>query len=465
MPEEDNKILKYNHGQKSMMQPFAIYFDFESLLEKIHTYPTDLEKSSTTKINKHIPSNYHCLHVVYLLFTCCLFVIYMLFICCLHVVYMLFICCLHVVYLLFTCCLFDPKENKLDSYTGKDCMKKFCENLRERVLRIINYEKKKIISLTKEKRRAHRWAKICYICKKEVIIDNDDKKKYKVKDHRHYTGKYRWAALYHICNLRYKTIREISVIAHNASTYDYHLIIKELAKEFEGSFECLGENTEEYMTFSVPIEKQRDNGKMITYKIRFKDSYRFMSSSLSKPVDNLGDINCKICDNRREYIGFRNNHLLLECSNCNAWFKRDSKELIKRFANTYEFCNKDINKFILLLRKGVYPYEYMDNWERFNEVVLPDKKAFYSNLNIESTTDVDYRHANSVFKEFKMINLGDYRDLYVKSDTVLLADVFENFRNMCMKIYEPDPSHFLTAPGLAWQACLKKNRSRIRINN
>ena len=124
------------------------------------------------------------------------------------------------------------------------------------------------------------------------------------------------------------------------------MIIKELAKEFEGSFECLGENTEEYMTFSVPIEKQRDNGKMITYKIRFKDSYRFMSSSLSKPVDNLGDINCKICDNRREYIGFRNNHLLLECSNCNAWFKRDSKELIKRLANTYEFCNKDINKKI-----------------------------------------------------------------------------------------------------------------------
>ena len=99
MPEEDNKILKYNHGQKSMMQPFAIYFDFESLLEKIHTYPTDLEKSSTTKINKHIPSNYS-------LFTCCLFVVYMLFICYLHVVYLLFTCCLHVVYLLFTCCLF-----------------------------------------------------------------------------------------------------------------------------------------------------------------------------------------------------------------------------------------------------------------------------------------------------------------------------------------------------------------------
>ena len=105
----------------------------------------------------------------------------------------------------------------------------------------------------------------------------------------------------------------------------------------------------------------------------------------------------------------------------------------------------------------------MDNWERFNEVVLPKKKAFYSNLNIEDITDVDYRHANRVFKEFKMNNLGDYHDLYVKSDTVLLANVFENFRNMCMKIYELDPSHFLTAPGLAWQACLKKTEVQLEL--
>ena len=169
------------------------------------------------------------------------------------------------------------------------------------------------------------------------------------------------------------------------------------------------------------------------------------------------------CDNKHEYIGFKNNHLLLECFDCNAWFKRDSKELIKRFSNTYEFCNKDINKFILLLRKGVYPYEYMDNWERFNEVILPDKIAFYNNLNIEDIIDVDYRHANSVFKEFKMNYLGDYHNLYVKSDTVLLADVFENFRNMCMKIYELDPSHFLTVPRLAWQACLKKAEVELEL--
>ena len=254
-------------------------------------------------------------------------------------------------------------------------MKRFCKSLREYVLGIINYEKKKIIPLTEEERKAHRWAKICYICKKEFSTDNDDKKKYKVKDHCHYTGTYRGAA-HSICNLRYNTPREISAIGRNASTHDYNLIIKELAKEFAGSLECLGENTEKYIPFSIPIKKQLDNGKTITYKIKFKDCYRFMSSQLSTLVDNLADINCEKCDNKPEYNGFTDNHLLLKCSDCNVWFKRDSKELIKRFAITYEFCNKDINKFILLLGKGDYPYEYIDNWERFNEMALPDKDAF-----------------------------------------------------------------------------------------
>ena len=107
----------------------------------------------------------------------------------------------------------------------------------------------------------------------------------------------------------------------------------------------------------------------------------------------------------------------------------------------------------------------MDSWERFNETSLPDKKAFYSELNLEDITDKDYAHAQKVFEEFKLKNLGDYHDLYVQSDTLLLADVFENFRNKCLEIYELDPIYFVSVPGLAWQACLKKDRSKIRINN
>ena len=120
-------------------------------------------------------------------------------------------------------------------------------------------------------------------------------------------------------------------------------------------------------------------------------------------------------------------------------------------------------KKILLLEKGFYPDEYMDSWERFSETSLPDKEAFYSSLNMEDITDVDHIHAKRVLKIFNNKNLGDYHHLYVQSDTLLLADVFENFRNKCIEIYELDPAHFLSSPGLAWQACLKKTEMRLEL--
>ena len=138
-------------------------------------------------------------------------------------------------------------------------------------------------------------------------------------------------------------------------------------------------------------------------------------------------------------------------------------ENLKKFENSYSFCNNDINKFVLLLRKGVYPYEYMDSSKRLSEISLPNKEDFYSNLNIENISDIDYRHANDVFKGFKLENLGDYHDLYVQSDTLLLADVFNNFRDMCIKEYELGPAHFLSLPGLAWQACLKETNIELEL--
>ena len=113
-----------------------------------------------------------------------------------------------------------------------------------------------------------------------------------------------------------------------------------------------------------------------------------------------------------------------------------------------------MNNFVSLLRKGVYPYEYIDSWKKFNETALPNKKAFYSNLFLEDVTDEDYLHAQKVIEEFKLKILGEYYDIY--DQTLLLADVFENFRNKCIEIDELDPTHLLSAPGLARQACLKK---------
>ena len=138
-------------------------------------------------------------------------------------------------------------------------------------------------------------------------------------------------------------------------------------------------------------------------------------------------------------------------------------ELIKKFPNTYQLCNNDRNKFELLLRKVVYPYEYMDSWKRFEEESLPDKKSFYSELNKEGISDEDHAHAQKVWDALNIKNLGEYHDLYVQFDTVLLADVFESFRDKCLEIYELDPAHFLSAPEFAWQACLKKIQVELEL--
>ena len=128
---------------------------------------------------------------------------------------------------------------------------------------------------------------------------------------------------------------------------------------------------------------------------------------------------------------------------CNKNYQRKFDEKLKeRFFNTHKFYNDDNNKFILLLRKVIYPYEYMDDWEKFNETSLPEIEDFYSHLNMEDITDADYAHAKRVCKDFEIKKIGEYHDLYVQSDTLLLADVFENLRNMCIKIYKFDLVNF-----------------------
>ena len=390
-------------------------------IKKIDTCQNNPDLSSTTKINQHIPSGYS----------------------------------------IYTNCSFDKSNNKLSYYRGEDCMKRFCKDLKDHATKITDFKKKIMIPLTKEEEDNYNKENICYICKKE--FNND-----KVRDHCHFTGKYREAA-HNTWNLRYKIPKNIPVIFHNGSTYDYHFIIKELACEFEGNFECLGENTEKYITFSVPIKKRIENKNMdITYKIKFIDSFRFMATSLSKLVDNLTDNihndKCIKCKSNLCFVRAMNETLLFKCIDCEKEYEKEfNKELLKRFSNTYEFCDNDLNKFLILLRKGVYPYEYMDGWNKFNEKVLPSKESFYSSLTMEDISETDYTHAKNAFKKININNLGEYHDLYVRSDTLLLADIFENFRQSCLENYELDPAHFVSLPGLAWQACLKKTNVELEL--
>ena len=147
------------------------------------------------------------------------------------------------------------------------------------------------------------------------------------------------------------------------------------------------------------------------------------------------------------------------CEQCKKLIER----LIKKFPSIHQFCNGNLNKFVLLLRKGVYPYEDMDSWEKFDETSLPDKKAFYTNLNLEDTSDEDYMHAQKIWDVFEIRNRSEYHDLYVQKDTILLADVFENFGNMCLDIYGLELAYFVSSPGLAWQACLKKTEVKLEL--
>ena len=194
----------------------------------------------------------------------------------------------------------DIKRNLYNIEKQRKIMKKFSKDFREQVSKIINYEKKKMIPLTTEEKIYHNKQKICSICKKE--FNNNEKKNYKVRDHCHYTGKYRGAA-HNICNLRHKVSKEIPIVFHSGSIYDYHFIIKELVKEFQGNFECLDKNTEKYITFSVPIKKKIENKDLeIRHNIKFIDSY----TSLSKLVDNLSEgvhnNKCSDCGSNLDYI-------------------------------------------------------------------------------------------------------------------------------------------------------------------
>ena len=187
--------------------------------------------------------------------------------------------------------------------------------------------------LTDQEKESYANAKTCFICEKPF---GNDKNAIKVRDHCHYTGKYRGAA-HNACNLQYKVPKSIPVVFHNGSNYDFHIIIKQLAHDFKGPFSCLGENTEKYITFSISIFKKTDaNEKPIAYQIKFIGSYRHMSQSLSNLVDNLAEL-----------------------------YKNSSDDvLIHRFYNTYRMItDNNINKFKLLLRKGVYPYEHMRSWK------------------------------------------------------------------------------------------------------
>ena len=281
-------------------------------------------------------------------------------------------------------------------YRGPDVAEKFVDCMLQEMEEI--EEKFKHVEpmvMTKEDWRLFYKASRCHICGKDLGAD-------KVRDHDHMTGKFRGAA-HNECNLNYKFTGKIPVVFHNLRGYDSHLIMSAIGKA-DKKITCIPNNMEKYVSFSLGC-------------MDFIDSFQFMSASLEKLICNL------------------------------------SKEGQDKFPHmSTHFGDDDIG---LLLRKQVYPYDYFDGPEKFAETTLPPKEAFRSSLTNENISETDYHHARQVWQSFKIQTLGEYSDLYVLSDTLALADVFDNFRNLCLNAYGLDAAHFYTAPGLAWQAALR----------
>ena len=255
----------------------------------------------------------------------------------------------------------------------------------------------------------------------------------KVRDHCHVSGKYRGAA-HNACNLKFRIPSFIPVVMHNLKGYDSHLIMQHLGK-LDVEITCIPNNMEKYVSFTIADRyqsKQSDEPPAKRAKVsrslnlRFIDSLAFMNASLDSLVKNLKSSG----------------------------------------AENFIHLNREFDSPVareLLTKKGSYPYDYMNSFERFEETQLPPQAAFYSKLKEQELSDEDYEHAMAIWSSFGLRSMGQYHDLYLKTDVVLLSDVFENFRSTCLSNYELDPAHYFTAPGLSWDACLKKSGVKLEL--
>ena len=254
------KIKKEN--QKPKKAQFIIYPDLECLLEKTN----DDENKQTTTVNNHTHSGYS----------------------------------------IDTQCSFDDNKNKLDYYRGEDCIEKFTDQLKDHATSILDSEQKNPIKLTKEEYKNHKYQNACYICNKEFTAFDEDKNHYKAKNYCKFTGKYQ-GTCHKICKTKYTTLKEIPIIFHNGSNYHYCFIINQLVISFKvyGSFQCLDENSEKCIT--------------LTCRLKFIDSFRFMSTSLLNLIINLSDQhynNCFDCKNLLNCMVFKDNKVVFRCFEC-----------------------------------------------------------------------------------------------------------------------------------------------------
>ena len=383
MPPPETYI-KFNSFLNSERAPFVVYADFESIVKPLDSCDPDPNRSYTKKYQKHEPVSF-----VYYIKS-------------------------------FNESVYPStkrtyiKENPEDP----DPVDVFINWLEEDVKIISELGNRKMI-ISKEEEEQFKQASNCWICGKLLNIQD------RVRDHCHFTGRYRGAA-HNICNLKYSKPNNISVFFHNLTGYDSHLFIKKL-NVTAGVIDCIPNNQENYISFSKTIitgeyTNKKGETRNKYFKIIFKDSLKFMASSLEALVNNLPEDAFK---------------------NLNKYFTPEQVKLLKQ--------------------KGFFPYDYMDDIEKLKDTKPPPQKAFYSKLTGKGINNYNYNHVLNVWKTWKMKTLKDYLELYNECDVLLLADIFENFRDVCLKNYGLDPVYYYTAPGLAWDAMLKMTKINLEL--
>ena len=291
------------------------------------------------------------------------------------------------------------------------------------------------IDMTDEDKEDFKNAKNCFICGDKCRMNYKNSKeveKYrKVRDHCHFTGKYRGCA-HNVCNLNFcNRYFKIPVFFHNMKNYDGHLIIQNADKlSNNNKIGVIAQNSEKFINISFE-------------SLSVKDTFGFLTASLDKLVS------MSKYDNTDE-------------EDKSKWLLREDWKDNFRFSSKNDLIKSE-KCLDLLTDKGVYPYDYMNSFDKFDDEQLPSKDDFYSQLSEEGISVNDYERAKIIWKHFDIKNMGEYHDLYLKADVLLLTDIFENFRDVCMKYYGLDPAYYHTLPNFAFDAMLKMTGVEIDL--
>ena len=311
------------------------------------------------------------------------------------------------------CCYDDNYSKPIQSYRGENAVYKFMKKMLEEVeycKAVVKKRFNKPFVMTEDDEMSFKLMNKCHICGEKYT-----NKDVHVRDHCHITGKFRGSA-HQECNLKLRIKPEslkIPVIFHNLRGYDSHFIMQQIGKIANNYAYIDKKGREQPLTINaVPNNMEKYMAFMLGNHLTFIDSFQFMSSSLDKLVNNL---------------------------------PKDGL-----IYTSEVFKGKKLN---LMSQKGVYPYDYMDSFEKFDQTELPDKEHFHSILNDQHITNEEYDHARKVWKAFKIKTMGEYHDLYLRSNVLLLIDVFETFRKTRLQYYKLDPCHYFTSPGLSWMLC------------